>query len=63
MPHYSIYVSCNQCGKEHPMGVGIYLEHGPQNKQSIRNFLGRRFQNGALGPVGRAEALPSQRNG
>ena len=35
MPQYSIYVSCNQCGGEHPMGVSIYLNGGPVEKRSI----------------------------
>ena len=46
MPQYSIYVSCNQCGGEHPMGVGMYLEHGPQDKKSIRDV----YHGGALPP-------------
>ena len=36
MPSYDIYVSCPQCRGEHPMGVGIYLDSGPRNKQSIQ---------------------------
>ena len=46
MPQYSIYVSCHQCPGEHPMGVAIHLDHGPNYKQSIRDvYLG-----GALPP-------------
>ena len=37
MPQYSIYVSCNECAGEHPMGVAIHLDHGPHYKQSIRD--------------------------
>lgn len=40
MPNYDIYVSCPQCRGEHPMGVGIYLDSGPQNKQSIHATYG-----------------------
>ena len=46
MPQYSIYVSCNQCSGEHPMGVGIHLDHGPEYKQSIRDV----YHGGALPP-------------
>jgi hypothetical protein len=47
MPQYSIYVSCNQCGGEHPMGVGIHLDQGPEDRQSI-------------GDVYQGEPLPPQ---
>ena len=47
MPQYSIYVSCDQCGGEHPMGVAIHLDYGPHHKQSIRD-------------VYHGEALPPQ---
>lgn len=40
MPKYDIYVSCPQCRGEHPMGVGIYLDSGPQGKQSIHATYG-----------------------
>ena len=40
MPNYDIYVSCTHCRGEHPMGVGIYLDSGPQNKQSIHATYG-----------------------
>ena len=46
MPQYSIYVSCNQCPGEHPMGVAIHLDHGPHYKQSIRDV----YHGGALPP-------------
>jgi len=41
MPQYSIYVSCNQCGGEHPTGVAIHLDPGPHSKQSIRDVYHR----------------------
>ena len=46
MPQYSIYVSCTQCGREYPMGIGIHLDHGPDEKQSI----GHAYQEGPLPP-------------
>ena len=46
MPQYSIYVSCNQCAGEHPTGVAIHLDHGPDSKQSIRDV----YHGGALPP-------------
>ena len=35
MSHYEIYVTCTECGSEHPMRIRIYLEDGPIHKQSI----------------------------
>ena len=35
MPHYEIFVTCTECGAEHPMRVRIYLEDGPHHKQSV----------------------------
>jgi hypothetical protein len=35
MPHYEIYVQCDECGGEHPMRVRIYLKDGPVAKKSI----------------------------
>lgn len=35
MPQYDVYVSCSECGVVHPMGVRVYLEHGPAGEQSI----------------------------
>jgi hypothetical protein len=32
---YSVYVFCNQCGSQHPMGIGIHLGDGPNEKQSL----------------------------
>jgi hypothetical protein len=33
--HYEIYVTCTECGGEHPMRVGANLEDGPANKRSV----------------------------
>jgi hypothetical protein len=35
MSHYEIYVTCMECGGEHPMRVRINLEDGPPNKRSV----------------------------
>jgi hypothetical protein len=35
MPQYDIYVSCNKCGSVHPMGIGIHVDTGPADEQSI----------------------------
>jgi len=35
MPAYEVYVHCIDCGNEHPLLMKIYLEHGPDHKQSI----------------------------
>jgi hypothetical protein len=35
MPQYDIYVSCNECGSVHPMGIGIHLDAGPVDQGSI----------------------------
>jgi hypothetical protein len=35
MPHYEIYVHCNECDGEHAMRVRIYLDDGPLEKKSI----------------------------
>jgi hypothetical protein len=37
MSHYEIYVTCRECGGEHPMRVRINLEDGPPHKQSVSN--------------------------
>jgi len=33
--HYEIYVTCTECGGEHPMRVRINLEDGPPHKRSV----------------------------
>ena len=33
--HYEIYVTCTECGGEHPMRVGANLEDGLANKRSV----------------------------
>ena len=42
MAQYDVYVTCNECGGVHPMGMGIYLENGPIDKQNISDtYQGR----------------------
>jgi hypothetical protein len=42
MAQYDVYVTCNECGGVHPMGMGIYLENGPIDKQNITDtYQGR----------------------
>jgi hypothetical protein len=40
MPQYDIYVTCSECGREHPMGVAIHLNYGPDDKQSLSDAYG-----------------------
>jgi len=35
---YSIFVSCNKCGREHETGISITIEDGPVEKYSIGSF-------------------------
>jgi len=35
MPQYDVYALCNHCGAVHPMGISIYLDDGPTDRQSI----------------------------
>jgi hypothetical protein len=35
MPRYDIYVFCEQCHEEHPMGMVFRLDDGPAVKRSI----------------------------
>jgi hypothetical protein len=35
MPAYEIFVHCADCGAEHPLLMKVYLEEGPEDKQSI----------------------------
>ncbi|TMB62262.1 MAG: hypothetical protein E6J54_30645 [Deltaproteobacteria bacterium] len=46
MPKYDIYVSCPECHGEHPMGIGIHLDDGPDEKRSI----GDSYQGKSLPP-------------
>jgi hypothetical protein len=39
VPHYEIYVHCDECGGEHPMRVRIYLNDGPVEKKSIAEMF------------------------
>lgn len=42
MPPYEISVQCNDCGHEHPVLIKIYLDDGPDHKQSVaQSFQGR----------------------
>jgi hypothetical protein len=42
MPQYNLYVVCNECGEMHPMRIGIYLDDGPLDKQTISDtFQGK----------------------
>ena len=40
MPSYEVYVHCLDCGGEHPLLIKIYLEHGPDRKQSVAESFG-----------------------
>jgi len=46
MPAYEVYVQCNDCGSEHPLLMKIYLDHGPDRKQSIAES----FRTGPIPP-------------
>ena len=35
MPQYDIYVSCNECGSVHPMGIGLHVDTGPTDERSV----------------------------
>jgi hypothetical protein len=35
MPQYDVYALCDECGNEHPMGIGIHLDEGPDDRRSI----------------------------
>ena len=39
MPHYEIYVHCDECGGDHPMRIRIYLKDGPVEKKSIAEMF------------------------
>jgi hypothetical protein len=42
MPTYEISFHCNDCGFDHPVLLKIYVEDGPERKQSIAElFHGR----------------------
>ena len=44
MPPYELYVKCTECHGEHPMRVKIFLDTGPDEKQSIaETFQGNSF--------------------
>jgi len=38
MAMYDVFVFCNECGKVHPMGIGIGLDLGPEERQSVGEF-------------------------
>jgi hypothetical protein len=35
MPLYDVYVYCDECLNEHPMGMIYRIEHGPAEKISL----------------------------
>ena len=37
MTRYAIYIFCNECSDEHPMGVTVDLSDGPPSRESIGN--------------------------
>jgi len=42
MPGYDISARCKDCGREHPALLRVYIEDGPDRKQSIAElFHGR----------------------
>jgi hypothetical protein len=42
MPTYEIYFRCDDCTQEHPNHLRIYLDDGPEHKETLAAFL-RRF--------------------
>ena len=44
MPQYDVYALCNQCASVHPMGIGIYLNEGPLDKQSIGDIYQQKLR-------------------
>jgi hypothetical protein len=50
MSLYDIYVYCNECRNEHPMGMIYCIEHGPAEKLS----LGGIYQGTPLPPQAQA---------
>jgi hypothetical protein len=42
MPTYDVSVYCKECGLDHPVLLRVYVEDGPERKQSIAElFQGR----------------------
>lgn len=42
MPTYDVSVYCKDCGVDHPVLLRVYVEDGPERKQSIADlFQGR----------------------
>jgi len=39
MPTYEIYFRCDDCNQEHPNLLRIYLENGPERKETLAAFL------------------------
>ena len=50
MPLYDVFVYCNDCRKEHPMGMIYRIDYGPVQKQS----LGDIYQGQPLSPQAQA---------
>jgi len=42
MPAYELYVHCAECNGEHPLLIKVYLEEGPEDKQSISESFHKR---------------------
>ena len=40
--NYDVYVFCNECGDMHRMAMGVAIEDGPAEKQSIGYTYGER---------------------
>jgi len=41
MPAYEIYFRCDDCKREHPIHLRIYLNEGPEHKETLAAFLRR----------------------
>jgi hypothetical protein len=39
MPAYEIYFRCGECTADHPLHLRIHLDNGPEQKQSLAQFL------------------------
>ncbi len=42
MAQYQVHCFCDECGQTHPTGIGIRLDDGPADRQSVGNaYAGR----------------------
>ena len=39
---YSIFVSCNKCGRIHDTGISLVMQHGPVHKKSLADLYKRK---------------------